>query len=366
MPSPRAILYDPKENPFLHVISRCVRRGWLCGEDPTLLKKHRKNYDHRRQWIVDRLSQAFAVDIAAYAVMSNHYHLVVFVDVERAKNWNIKQVLLQYCKVFEAHPWVKDYLDPDKFHTLTQIQIQWVEETADTIYRKRLYSISWFMRSINEPLARMANAEDQCKGRFWEGRFKAQALLDQQALLTCMAYVDLNPLRAGIAQTPESSNYTSVQARLETELAESNLRRNKSPKNRKNKKCRYDYNFARLKPFVDSKVQPNINIKDQVHSLPFKLKDYLELVDASARMARNDKKYHMDSFLPPIFERLNIETEALWWATTMSGRSKVMASAWQFAYAIGDAVSLKQFRQRVKQQTEDWRAQQAAGDQPPP
>ncbi|PVZ64319.1 transposase [Pelagibaculum spongiae] len=367
MPSPRAILYDPKENPFLHVISRCVRRGWLCGEDPTLLKKHRKNYDHRRQWIVDRidrLSQAFAVDIAAYAVMSNHYHLVVYIDVERAKNWNIKQVLLQYCKVFSPHPWVKDYLDPSKYHLLTQMQVQWVEETADTIYRERLYSISWFMRSINEPLARMANAEDQCKGRFWEGRFKAQALLDQQALLTCMAYVDLNPLRAGIAQTPEDSNYTSVQARVETELPASNHRRKKSRKT--NGQRRYDYNFARLKSFVDSESKPSINIKDKPQSLPFKLKDYLELVDASARMVRTDKKYHIDSSLPTIFERLKIETDARWWASAMSGRSTVMASARQFAHAMGNALNLKQFRDRVKQQTEAWRQQmQVPGKQPP-
>ena len=367
MPAPRAILYDPKANPFLHVVSRCVRRGWLCGEDPTLLKKFRKNYDHRRQWIVDRidcLSQAFAVDIAAYAVMSNHYHLVLYVDVERAKNWNIKQVLLQYCKVFEAHPWVKDYLDPNKYRLLTQAQLQWVEETADTIYRERLYSISWFMRSINEPLARIANAEDQCKGRFWEGRFKAQALLDEQALLTCMAYVDLNPLRTGIAQTSEGSDYTSIQARVETELPASNYRRKKSRK--KNNQRRYDYNFARLKPFVDSETNSSINIKDKVHPLPFKLKDYLELVDASARMARTDKKYHMDSSLPPIFERLKINTDTRWWASAMSGRSHVMASARQFAHAMGSALSLKQFKERVKQQTEAWRQQTPPlGKQPP-
>ncbi|PVZ72313.1 hypothetical protein DC094_04715 [Pelagibaculum spongiae] len=176
-----------------------------------------------------------------------------------------------------------------------------------------------------------------------------------------MAYVDLNPLRAGIAQTPEDSNYTSVQARVETELPASNHRRKKSRK--RNHQRRYDYNFARLKPFVDSERKPSINIKDTVHPLP--LKDYLELVDASARMARTDKK-HMDSSLPPIFERLEIKTDARWWASAMSGRSTVMASARQFAHAMGDALNLKQFKERVKQQTEAWQQQaQTSGKQPP-
>ncbi len=134
----------------------------------------------------------------------------------------------------------------------------------------------------------------------------------------------------------------------ETELPTSNHRRKKSQK--RNHQHRYDYNFARLKPFVDSETKPSINIKDTVHPLPFKLKDYLELVDASARMARTDKKYHMDS-MPPIFERLEIKTDARWWASAMSGRSTAMASARQFAHAMGSALNLKQFKERVKQQT---------------
>ncbi|PVZ68854.1 hypothetical protein [Pelagibaculum spongiae] len=178
-----------------------------------------------------------------------------------------------------------------------------------------------------------------------------------------MAYVDLNPLRAGIAQTPESSNYTSVQARVETELPVNNHRRKKSRKT--NNQRRYDYNFARLKPFIDSEAKSSINIKDKIHSLPFKLKDYMELVDASARMARTDKK-HMDSSLPPIFERLEIKTDARWWASAMSGRSTAMASARQFAHAMGSALNLTQFKERVKQQTETWRQQALSpGKQPP-
>jgi REP element-mobilizing transposase RayT len=85
--------------------------------------------------------------------------------------------------------------------------------TVET-YRSRLMDISWFMRLLNESVARQANQEDNCTGRFWEGRFKSQALLDEAALAACMAYVDLNPVRANIAQTPECSDYTSVKQRV--------------------------------------------------------------------------------------------------------------------------------------------------------
>jgi len=77
-----------------------------------------------------------------------------------------------------------------------------------------LKDLSWYMRCLNEKVARMANAEDACTGRFWEGRFKSQALLDEAAVVSCMAYVDLNPIRAGICESLETSAFTSIQERL--------------------------------------------------------------------------------------------------------------------------------------------------------
>ncbi|MBL1275311.1 MAG: hypothetical protein COB30_004435 [Ectothiorhodospiraceae bacterium] len=76
--------------------------------------------------------------------------------------------------------------------------------------------ISWFMHILNETIARKANAEDNCNGRFWEGRFKSQTLFDESVPAACMTYIDLNPIRAGMAKTPERSDHTSIQKRLST------------------------------------------------------------------------------------------------------------------------------------------------------
>ena len=143
------------------------------------------------------------------------------------------------------------------------------------------------MRMLNEKIARQANKEDKCSGRFWEGRFKSQALLDDKALMACMAYVDLNPIRASIANSPEASDFTSAKKRIDA------LKAAKLPAN-------IDQQANDLLPFAGN---PREGMPE---GLPFKLDDYLQLVDWTGRILRDDKRGSISESLPPILERLNI------------------------------------------------------------
>ena len=190
MPRPRKSLVCISDTPYYHCVSRCVRRAFLCGQDTGT----GKSYEHRRQWIVERLhllASIFAIDVCAYAIMSNHYHLVL--KLETAEHWSDKEVVSKWLTLFQGPLLVR------RFHAneeLSPAQRQTVADTAN-VWRNRLQDLSWFMKCLNEPIARQANKEDCCTGHLWEARFKSQALRSEQALLSCMAYVDLNPIRAG-------------------------------------------------------------------------------------------------------------------------------------------------------------------------
>jgi len=152
---------DLESTPYYHLVSRCVRRSFLCGEDPVT----GKNFDHRKQWLVDRiktLGDIFSIDVCAYAAMPNHYHLILHVDLNQSKQWTDREVIQRWGNLFtKSIAAVAASGEP-----LTPAQKNAVDLQVDT-WRERLSDISWFMRCINEPLARLANQEDGCTGRFW-------------------------------------------------------------------------------------------------------------------------------------------------------------------------------------------------------
>lgn len=293
MPLPRCRLVSLEATPYYHVISRCVRRQFLCGVD----SQTGRDFTHRRAWIRKRifeLERIFAVEICAYAVMSNHLHLVVRMGQAQALEWDDREVAERWLQLFGGNPLVRSFLSGSE--SLTEAQ-QAVVKREIGKYRERLFDLSWFMRCLNEPIARWANAEDNVTGRFWEGRFKSQALLDEAAVLTAMAYVDLNPVRAGMAETPEASDYTSIQQRV--------VEKHVPPDDRNivdEADIPEDLRSAlgRLKSFSVDRTS------DLEGALPCSLADYLELVDWSGRAIIAGKRGSISRAQPPILERLKI------------------------------------------------------------
>lgn len=313
MPQSRKSQVCLSDTPYYHCVSRCVRRAFLCGED----KVTGKSYEHRREWVEEKLlllGQIFSIDICAYAVMHNHTHIVLHVDESRAQAWDSKEVLKRWHKLFKGTFLTRSYV---KEEILTAEELITVKETID-IYRSRLSDISWFMRVLNEGIAREANKEDNCTGRFWEGRFKSQALLDEAAVLTCMAYVDLNPIRAHVASKPETSDYTSIKLRIQS------LLKNKRPQG--------------LYPFINDENK-------MLKGVAFNLIDYIELVEVTGRCIRGGNKGYIKGKLPTILERLNIASRN--WLTMSNQFEKL------FKGSVGREQSLERFCNKRSRKTQN-------------
>ena len=278
MPQPRSSQISLLDTPYYHCVSRCVRRSFLCGID----NYSGQSYEHRRGWVEKRLvflSSVFAIDLCAYAVMSNHVHVVLHVDVKQTQVWSDYDVVQRWHRLHKGTLLTQMFARGD---TIGKGQRLTLDNTI-TEYRRRLHDISWLMRNLNEYIARRANKEDECTGRFWEGRFKSQALLDEAALLSCMAYVDLNPIRTKIAKTPETSKHTSIKKRLES------IKQNTPTHS--------------LMPFVGNEKQ------DMPKGIAFSLKDYCEIVDITGKIIRHDKAGHIDEQQQPILKRLGLSAE---------------------------------------------------------
>ena len=327
MATARRLLVDPGSSGVFHCTSRCVRRAFLCGRD----NYSGRDYEHRRGWIRDRLRELaglYAVEVHSYSVMSNHLHVVVRTLPRLVAGWADEEVARRWLSLFPGRGGRKGQSPgEDEIRALCE------DSGKLASCRKRLANLSWFMRCLKEPIARRANREDDCSGRFWEGRFKCQRLEDAGAVLACMVYVDLNPVRAGIAETPEDSAFTSAQdralawrARRQIELAPATP----TPEQARwiaaaRATARRD---AWLAPLggggsaagpggVDRPGAADGLGRDAPPRLPpsmsllptISLERYLELLDWTGRQIRSDKRGCLSADLRPALERLELDVE---------------------------------------------------------
>lgn len=327
------------DTPYYHCISRCVRRAYLCGEDI----QTGRNFDHRKRWLVERiksLSAVFAVDVCAYAIMSNHYHLVLYVNVQKASDWDDAEVIRRWTSLFPGSATLVETLQKNQRSKTVLRRL--AEQTKE--WRERLQDISWFMRCLNEFVARRANREDECTGRFWEGRFKSQALLDEKALVTCMAYVDLNPVRAGLTDSLDSSDFTSIQERLITHAKKVKQRSYRQHRllTRRSAKHLLGQSAGRRTPL---KSLNDLQGQDD-DAVPISQQSYFELLESTCKaLATHSNEQHRA--LRHVEEQADLLAQLA--ISPMAWLSGVQAFERHYAAAAGTETSLLKFhRSRIQ------------------
>ncbi len=277
MATARRNLVDNQTPGFYHCTNRCVRRAFLCGFD----KLTGRDYNHRKDWLESRmlaLCELFSIDIYAYAVMDNHYHIVLYLDPLAPQHWSDERV---------AESWIQAYpgkMNLSQYNQQRELKKQAIINSPEKLklYRKRLGSLSWFMGRLNEPIAKQSNQEESCSGRFWQGRYSSQALLDEGAIFSCMAYVDLNPVRAKITEKLEESDNTSIKKRLNS------------------------INSIKNVDTLDNQLDA-IAGKLRERKLSISLTEYVELVEWTGRSIVHPDKASIPAHISPLLYRLNLQ-----------------------------------------------------------
>lgn len=208
---PRCCIVDPEKIEIFHIYSRCVQRAWLCGFDPLT----QVDFSYRREWIkklIEYQAGIFALDVGNYNILSNHLHLIVRTRPDIVKGWSDEEVAWRWKRAWpkwDDQQGVWDCIPSDQ-----SIGVLLSDPIKISQIRKGLSSLSWFAARIKEPIARLANAEMERRGHFWEQRFFSRKLTTEGAVLMCSIYVDLNQVKAGLATGAEDSHYSAIQERL--------------------------------------------------------------------------------------------------------------------------------------------------------
>jgi hypothetical protein len=347
MTLPRSQYVQDGQEGIFHCFNRCVRRAFLCGFDSVT----GRNFSHRKEWLHDRLrflTDIFAIEVCAFAILANHFHTILRTRpdiVARWSDWEVAGRWLTLCP--------KRHRKKAKSLSSLEEDIRALATNPELIakLRRRLSSVSWFMAKLDEFIARAANKEDGVKGRFWESRFKCQALLDESAICSCMIYVDLNPIRAALADTPEDSDFTSIQERIYAWQNEgmqtfSNIK-STDHNLHANSACGNPVPLSTPEPSVVSPASnstepwlcPISSDSNNRGILSVTTTEYFDLVDKSGRMIKSGKRGTIDSDLAPILLRIGVNPDA--WFETISHFGSI------FHVAAGLISNLRTFADRI-------------------
>lgn len=321
----RQISIDPNQVQIVHVYNRCVRRAFLCGQDPVT----GKNFEHRREWARERLehlASVFAIDCLAFAILSNHTHQILRSRPDIVESWDDREIATRWLRLSPKQDADGKPLVP------TESQINMLINNRERLaeIRVRLSDVSWWMRSFSLHMAVRSNKEDQIRGHFWESRFGSEVLDSDASVLACMIYVDLNPVRAQLATSPEESDFTSIKDRIDdlrislgttdlgatsvtlssNELSIHDWERVESQTNR---------HSGWLSPLeideaadpIGPDPEPDGRRASRKGAVAISLARYLELLDWVGRILRKDKRGAIPSGLPPILSRLGLTPQEL-------------------------------------------------------
>lgn len=334
--SPRRDVVDPETVGIYHCYNRCSQRAFLCGRDPLT----QQDFSHRKTWIRDRLQDlaaAIAVDVLDYAVLDNHFHVVLRNRPDLAQDWSEEEVVRRWWLV---SPERRDENGKPAEISHVELRAMVADKPKVSEQRRRLSDISWLMRMLCQPIARRANRESDVTGRFFAHRFGCERIVDLAGLLTCSMYVDLNLVRAGMARTPEESEYTSACDRIRAHIQ----RQRRDLDQDAAEIVSEESPDAWLAPlFLDehtdafhelpqnAAADAAVDLQEPAQAnvaaalgmgnplgaprasekgfLPMTLEEYLMLLDWTGRQVRADKRAAIPAELQPILARLQIQPD---------------------------------------------------------
>ncbi len=315
----RAELFGADEIAVVHVVNRVVRRCFLMGDDPV----SGKNFDYRKQWIeneLKKLSAAMGIDLLGFAILSNHFHLILRSRPDVVATWDDTEIARRWLLLCPRRK------NEDGSATEpAECELNSIRHDPDRLaeIRLRLSDISWWMRLLCQTIAIRANREDGEVGKFWQSRYHAVRLMDEESLLACAAYVDLNPIRAALAETLESSDHTSVQRRIEAQRAEAvGLGAQPGRLAADDGGPTADLGLSKASPLSDRFLSP-LELDERGGELgpcgnrsgtrcsdkgflAMSVTDYLQLLDWTARQTVPGKRGSTPVDTPPVLERLKL------------------------------------------------------------